>query len=276
MARGRSRTRRAHRPHAHNRKRAMEDLEEEQDVTAWVNGVLSEASADGASVDAKISSVSMKLQIMAADLNDELEGHMEELIEAASGICEAPRGLGDGHGYCGFLHAAHPSDSGDEDGFVGQGSLIGDALEGHRAFQEKRRGERRKLNGVVLCMFLVLLEPGPVELQVEISAIMAALDIDGVRNVLADSDLFCVEGLGIVVWPARRRSVHAVDGSVAHGQGPVVAIIITIVRVHGDEERPVADAVDPRRERRRRTRCWPHAAAARATLLARREIVVVR
>ncbi|KAH8060483.1 DNA topoisomerase VI subunit A [Aureococcus anophagefferens] len=67
----------------------MEDLEEEQDVTAWVNGVLSEASADGASVDAKISSVSMKLQIMAADLNDELEGHMEELIEAA------PRALGD-------------------------------------------------------------------------------------------------------------------------------------------------------------------------------------
>ncbi|KAK7254342.1 retrograde vesicle-mediated transport protein [Aureococcus anophagefferens] len=67
----------------------MEDLEEEQDVTAWVNGVLSEASADGASVDAKISSVSMKLQIMAADLNDELEAHMEELIEAA------PRALGD-------------------------------------------------------------------------------------------------------------------------------------------------------------------------------------
>ena len=64
----------------------MEDLE---DVITWVNSVLNEASNEGTTVDAKISSVSMKLQVMSADLCDELEQHMDELQEAA------PRALGD-------------------------------------------------------------------------------------------------------------------------------------------------------------------------------------
>ena len=55
---------------------AMEDLE---DVITWVNSVLNEASNEGTTVDAKISSVSMKLQVMSADLCDELEQHMDEL-----------------------------------------------------------------------------------------------------------------------------------------------------------------------------------------------------
>ncbi|KAJ1463155.1 Golgi complex component 7-domain-containing protein [Pelagophyceae sp. CCMP2097] len=57
-------------------------MDESTNVTAWVNSVLAEAEGE-TSVDSKISAVCMKLQIMSADLNDELEASMAELLAAA-------------------------------------------------------------------------------------------------------------------------------------------------------------------------------------------------
>ena len=55
------------------------------DVCAWVNSVIAshdEEQQQNSSLDAHVSAVSMKLQILAADLNDELEASMAELLAA--------------------------------------------------------------------------------------------------------------------------------------------------------------------------------------------------
>lgn len=64
---------------------ASYSLDEPQDAVGFVSRVLDEAleTEEETSLEAKISSVSMKLQIMSADLSEEIERCMSELLEAS-------------------------------------------------------------------------------------------------------------------------------------------------------------------------------------------------
>ena len=57
-------------------------LSGQQDVAEWCNAVVASHGDESSSLDAHVSAVSMKLQILAADLNDELEASMAELLAA--------------------------------------------------------------------------------------------------------------------------------------------------------------------------------------------------
>jgi len=68
---------------------------DDYDAVAWVNKVL-EGKPGDAAMDAHISAVSMKLQILSADLNDDLERAMGDLVSAlprASAEAERVEGL---------------------------------------------------------------------------------------------------------------------------------------------------------------------------------------
>ena len=54
----------------------------QQDVAEWCNAVVASHGDESSSLDAHVSAVSMKLQILAAHLNDELEASMAELLAA--------------------------------------------------------------------------------------------------------------------------------------------------------------------------------------------------